>query len=134
VEVLIAGRAGWRPVAHHDPTDPPAQAWELQPDERLALVLLGEHYIRRDRFARPRTWRETAVLMTELDAGREWSHRQVERLVRGLRLRLSAAGHHGLVEDDIEAPGDLLKHNLITFFLGSGTIGTADLPLVDEAD
>jgi hypothetical protein len=130
LEVLVVGVSGPRRVGHDDPTRP-RTAVELTRVERLLVVALGEQYLSDEPHPRLRSWREVAELLTDCDPERPTGIRQVEETAAGLRLRLAARGYSGLVASEIDARGDLLKHNLVTLLIDEGTIGRADLQLIE---
>lgn len=133
VEIAVADADGWK---RPEPTDPTltTERIALEPDERLALVALGERYLRDEPNARPRSWREAEARLQLVVPERRLGHKRIEHLVRDLRLRLSASGRAGLVEPDVESPGDMLKHNLLTLLIASNSIGPSDLALIESSD
>jgi hypothetical protein len=130
VEVLVVGpEVGVRP-RHGDQTRP-VRAWDLQPEERLAVVVLAQDYLRNNPGAQPATWQDAAKLMARLDPGRKWTDKKVEHRVRALRLRLAACGVYGVIQPEVGGSGDALKHNLIKELIATHTISSKDLELID---
>ena len=131
VEALVLGTATGKKPRPGDPTMP-VRAWELQPEERLAVVVLAQAYLRSEPSPQPVSWTRAAALMTEVDPGRGWTEKRVEHRVRALRLRLAACGVHGLLQPEVGGSGDVLKHNLIKELIATNTISSKDLGLIDS--
>jgi len=133
VEVLVVGpEVGVRP-RHGDQTRP-VRAWDLQPEERLAVVVLAQDHLRNNPGAQPTTWQDAAKLMARLDPARKWTDKKVEHRVRALRLRLAACGVYGVIQPEVGGSGDALKHNLIKELIATHTISSKDLELIDGGD
>jgi hypothetical protein len=131
--VYVAGpRAyGLRP-AHGDPTEPP-RAWRLEPDERLALIVLGQRYLWHDFHPQPLTWRHAAEQLAELQLRATWPAKRVEHLVLAVRGRLSRGGVPSLTRDEVGEPvGNTLNRNLLVELMVSATLVPRDLALLDE--
>lgn len=133
VEVLVAGQ-DWGSSTRHGDQTRPVRAWDLHPEERLAVVVLAQAYLRNQPGAAPVSWQRAAELMTEIDPGRGWTEKRVEHRVRTLRLRLAACGVHGLIQLEVGGSGDVLKHNLIKELIATNTISSKDLALIDRDD
>jgi hypothetical protein len=104
------------------------RAWPLTPDEHLAMVVLGQRYLRHEPRPRPLSWQEAAVELEELDPAAGWTRKRVERKVARVRQRLARAGVPGLLAEDIEGPlGNDLNHNLIRELVDSTTVVPSDL-------
>ena len=131
VETLVMGAATGKKPRPGDPTMP-VRAWELQPEEKLAVVVLAQAYLRNELNAQPVSWVRAAELMTEIDPGRGWTEKRVEHRVRALRLRLAACGVHGLIQPEVGGAGDVLKHNLIRELITTNTISSKDLALIER--
>lgn len=134
VEAFVAGPDGWRRRPRQGARTTPVRVWDLDEKERLAIVAIAEEYLRDDDSSRPASWRQAAELLTQLDPGGRWTHKSVERVVREVRLRLTAAGVGGLLEGEGKNAGDTLKCNLIRVLMRSNTIGRKDLSLIDLDD
>ncbi len=133
VEVLVAGEDWARPPRHGDQTRP-VRAWDLHPEERLAVTVLAQAYLRNEPGAAPMSWFRAAELMAEIDPERGWTEKRVEHRVRTLRLRLAACGVPGLLQPEVGGSGDALKHNLIKELIATNTITSKDLRLIDGDD
>lgn len=131
VEVLVAGEDWGTPPRHGDQTRP-VRAWDLHPEERLAVAVLAQAYLRNQPGAAPVSWQRAAELMNELEPGRRWTEKRVEHRVRTLRLRLAACGVHGLIQNEVGGSGDVLKHNLIKELIATNSISSKDLALIDR--
>jgi hypothetical protein len=133
IEVLVVGPEAGSTPRHGDQTRP-VRAWDLQPEERLAVVVLAQAYLRNQPGAQPATWQQAAELMSEIDPGRKWTDKRVEHRVRALRLRLAACGVAGIIQPEVGGSGDVLKHNLIKELIATNTITSKDLELIDGDD
>ncbi len=135
LEVYVTGADGHRPpVRHRDPTQPP-RTWILDDDERLALTVLGQRYLRHELRPQPLTWNEAAKWLTELRPEAGWTAKRVEHLVVGVRARLSLGGVHGLTRAEIGEPvGNALNHNLLSELLLSTTLVPPDLEVLEILD
>ena len=132
IEVLVVGPEAGSTPRHGDQTRP-VRAWDLQPEERLAVVVLAQAYLRNQPGAQPATWQQAAELMSEIDPGRKWTDKRVEHRVRALRLRLAACGVAGIIQPEVGGSGDVLKHNLIKELIATNTITSKDLELIDDS-
>lgn len=133
LELYVAGSDGQRPVPRPgDVTDPP-RTWRLLPEERLALVLLGQRYLLHEADPQPLTRQQTADQLAELQPDKGWTARRVEHLVVGVRERLSSAGVPNLTREEVGEPvGNKLNDNLLRELLLSTTLVPPDLCLLDE--
>lgn len=131
VEALVVGAAASHRPRPGDPTMP-VKAWDLHPEEKLAVVVLAQAYLRNDPGAQPVSWVRAAELMTELDPGRGWTEKRVEHRVRALRLRLAACGVRRMLQPEVGGSGDVFKHNLIKELIATNTISSKDLILIDQ--
>ena len=78
MELYVTGANGQRPALRHgDPTVPP-KTWQLKPDERLALVALGQRYLLHEEHPQPLSWRQTADLLAEVQPDAGWTPKRVE--------------------------------------------------------
>ncbi len=128
--LLVVG-PDWGQTPRHGDQTRPVRAWDLHPEERLAVVVLAQAYLRNEAGAQPVSWQRAAELMTELDPGRSWTEKRVEHRVRAVRLRLAACGVHGLIQPEVGGSGDVLKHNLIKELIATDSISSKDLALID---
>lgn len=109
--------------------------WELSPQERLALIVLGRRYLRHEAHAQPITWAQAAGDLATVTGDLGWRARRVERLVEGVRMRMHRAGVPGMVRDEVGEPvGNALNHNLITQLLLTATLVPPDLAEIDVLD
>lgn len=131
VEVFVSdgaqGRRRWADEATKGPV-----TWPLSPDERIALVVLGQRYLYQEPHPQPLTWQATAAQLTELQPDRAWRQRRVEELVLAVRKRLSAGGVAGLTREEVGEPvGNTLNHNLLVELLRSTTLRPVDVEVLD---
>jgi hypothetical protein len=135
LELYVAGSDGRRPVTRHDANTDPPKTYRLLPDERLALVLLGQRYLLHESDPQPMTRQQVAKQLTELQPEAGWTHRKVEHLFAGIRDRLSRAGVAGLTREEVGEPvGNKLNDNLIRALVLSTTLVPPDLRLLDRLD
>jgi hypothetical protein len=133
LEVYVTGESGTRPVSRHqDPTQPP-RVWQLSPEEKLALTVVGQRYLLHELHPLPLSWRLAADQLVELQPEAGWTAKRVEHLVAGVRNRLSRAGVPALTREEIGEPvGNALNDNLFTELLLSTTLVPADVDVLDE--
>ncbi|WP_235619288.1 FHA domain-containing protein [Embleya scabrispora] len=116
------------------PTCPP-RIWPLEDDERLLLVVLGQHYLLYEGNPRPLTYRRAAEQLAYLRPENGWNARRIEYRVELVRRRLDQAGFpYRLLHDrDSETvPSDnVLLHNLLEGLVGSTTLAPPDLALMN---
>jgi hypothetical protein len=134
LEVFVTGPGSERPVPRHtDATEPPTQ-WTLTETERLVLVVFAQRYLEREPYPQPLSWRSAAEQLSDLQPKAGWSAKKVERVVFGVRARLSRAGVPGLTREEVGDPiGNTLNHNLIQELLMTTTLGPMDLALIEAA-
>jgi hypothetical protein len=126
VFVTTAQRSGPTPRHRHETHH--GIPYALSVEEKLALIVLGQRYLRREPYPQPLTWKETAKLLTELQPGMGWKQRRVEELVAEVRHRLTLLGVDGLMAQDVPPPiGNMLNHNLFQELMVSGTLTPNDL-------
>ncbi|WP_218020182.1 hypothetical protein [Nocardia anaemiae] len=141
LEVYVTGLDGGLPVPRHEHVTEKPGPWPLDPDEKLALVALGQPYLYQERWPQPWTWKETAALLHALRPDAGWTDRRVADVIGRVRARLSdekyarACGHEpvpGLTRDQLTEPiGNMLNHNLLQELIQSTTIVPRDLQLLD---
>jgi hypothetical protein len=135
LELYVAGNDGQRPVTRHDAATDPPKTYRLLPDERLALVLLGQRYLLHESDPQPLTRQQVAEQLIDLRPGAGWTHRRVEHLLAAVRERLSRAGVAGLTREEVGEPvGNKLNDNLIRALVLSTTLVPPDLRLLDQPD
>lgn len=132
IELYVVGPAGRGPVPRHqDPTAPPRR-WRLSREERLALIALGQRYLRHERYAQPVTRQAAADFLAEAEPGRHWTGRRVEHLANDVRRRLAKAGVPGLTAKEVGKPvGNALNHNLLHELILSTTLVPLDIAKFD---
>lgn len=116
------------------PTLPP-KVWSLDDDERLLLVVMGQHYLLYEDGPRPLTYHQTAEQLSYLRPEAGWSERRIEYKVSAVRRRLHDGGFpYPLVHaGDAGTPWDNnLLHNLLRGLIESTTLVPPDLELMDE--
>lgn len=133
LELYVTGSDGQRPVArHHDHTQLP-RVWRLHKDERLALIVLGQHYLLHDEHPHPLSWRQAAEQLAELQPEAGWTAKRVEHMIVSVRTRLSQGGVAGLTREEVGEPvGNTLNHNLLTELVHSTTLVPPDLAILDD--
>jgi FHA domain len=131
VEVYVSdGAGGHRPWA--DEVTRGAATWALSPEERIALIVLGQRYLYQEPHPQPLTWRAAAAQLAELQPERQWRQGRVEHLVLAVRQRLSAKGVAGLTREEVGEPvGNTLNHNLLVELLRSTTLRPGDVDVLD---
>lgn len=133
LEVYVTGAHGVRPAARHGDATEQSHPWPLEPDERLALLVLGQRYLWHDFHPQPLTWQQAADQLAELQPDAGWTAKRVARLVLEVRARLSRRGVSGLTRDEVGEPvGNTLNHNLLVELLLSATLVPRDLAILDE--
>jgi hypothetical protein len=132
VELYVAGVDGLAPLIRHSSVTRPTRAWDLNPDERLVLVALGQRYLLNDPGPQPLTHQQVTDVLVELRPDAKWTKKKVEQIVDKVRKRLSARGVEGLLREEVGEPvGNTLGDNLIKELLRSMTLTPNDLELVD---
>ncbi|MBB4683386.1 FHA domain-containing protein [Amycolatopsis jiangsuensis] len=135
LEVYVAAADHDRPPPAAGPTLPALQ-WRLTERERLVLTLLGQQFLRRDPRPQPMSRGHVAAILAELEPEAAWEEKKVDRVIAGVRGRLSAAGVAGLRRDEVPEPiGNSLNHNLLTeLAIRTTTLRRADLERIDGLD
>lgn len=143
LEMYVTGSDGARPAAKHAEVTRPPRTWRLEPDERLALLILSQQYLYYHFHPQPLSYRQTAEQLSGLQPTVKWTHKKVEWLVKGVRDRLSSSGVSGLTrndvcgvpdsaqEDGVVPIGNVLNENLIKELMLSTTLVPRDLALLD---
>jgi hypothetical protein len=132
MELYVTGADGQRPALRHsDPTQPP-RAWPLKPEERMALVALGQRYLLHDLHPQPLSWQQAANLLAEVQPTAGWTYKRVEHIVVAVRGRLARDGVAGLTREEVGEPvGNALNDNLLQELMFSTTLVPPDLALLD---
>ncbi|NGO11015.1 FHA domain-containing protein [Streptomyces sp. HC44] len=108
--------------------------WPLAEDERLLLVVLGQHYLLYEDGPRPLSYRRAAAQLEYLRPDDNWTDRRIEHKVKAVRQRLHDGGFpYPLIHDkEAGAPNDNnLLHNLLRGLVESTTLVPPDLELID---
>lgn len=132
LELYVTGPDGRRPALRHSDSTQLPRVWRLDKDERLALIVLGQHYLLNDAHPHPLTWRQAADQLTELQPDAVWGSKRVEHMITAVRTRLSQGGVAGLTREEVGEPvGNALNHNLLTELVASTTLVPPDLTILD---
>lgn len=141
LEIYVTADEERRHAPRHDHLTDQPPSWPLEPDEKLALVALGQAYLYHERWPQPWTWNDTAGLLAALQPQAGWTGRRVAELVGRVRARLSddryarSCGREpvpGLTRDQLCEPiGNMLNHNLLQELTRSATLVPRDLDLLD---
>ena len=131
VRVQVVGATEQRPRVVHSGTVP-VPCFRLDATERLVMTVLAQRYLLRTPDPQPLTAREAAVELAAVAPAAGWTQKKVEHLVKKVRDRLSGQGVEGLVPEPGRTGFDsAYRRNLIEVLLVSGTLGAADLDLLD---
>lgn len=132
LEVRIAGAAALARQAGHDELTRAPDVWVLNARERLALVVLGQRYLRHEARPQPLTWAAVAEELAELQPDKGWTAKRTEHVVSAIRIRLAAKGVPGVTREEVGEPvGNALNHNLLVELLLTATLVPPDLRLLD---
>ncbi|WP_309113092.1 FHA domain-containing protein [Saccharothrix sp.] len=133
LELYVAGHDGRHPATHHAAVTQPPKRWRLTPDEHLLLVVLGQRYLLHEANPQPVSRQHAAEILAELQPDAGWGVKRVEHMVADVRARLSAAGVHGLLREEVGEPvGNALNDNLLRELVLSTTLVPPDLALLDS--
>jgi hypothetical protein len=120
-------------VRENAPTVPPRR-WPLSDDERLALIVLGQEYLRYDPEPRPLVYRRAVEQLQALQPEFGWTKRKIEDRVASVRKRLHGSGYviNKLVRgENDDASDSTLMHNLLRELVDSTTLAPPDLAELD---
>ncbi|MFD4407868.1 hypothetical protein ACFWPH_34430 [Nocardia sp. NPDC058499] len=141
LEIYVTGDDEARRAPRHEYLTDRPPPWPLEPDEKLALVALGQAYLYHERWPQPWTWNDTAGLLAALQPQAGWTGRRVAELAGRVRSRMSdekyarSCGREpvpGLTRDQLCEPiGNMLNHNLLQELTRSATLVPRDLDLLD---
>lgn len=135
LELYVTGDDGSRPAPRPGDVTEPPRTWRLQPDERLALVVLGQRYLLHEGDPQPLGRQQAADQLTELQPTAGWTARKVEHTITAVRTRLSRAGVLNLTREEVGEPvGNKLNDNLLRELLMSTTLVPPDLRLLEPGD
>ncbi|MFJ1747536.1 FHA domain-containing protein [Streptomyces sp. NPDC088116] len=135
VELYVTGHDQPGLVPRRQAATLPPRIWPLDDDERLLLVVLGQHYLLYEDGPRPLSYRRAAAQLAYLHPEANWSERRIEHKIKDVRLRLQNAGFpHPLLHDRaMGTPSDNnLLHNLLKGLVESTTLVPPDLELMED--
>jgi len=113
----------------------PVRCFRLEPTERLVMTVLAQRHLLRCPDPQPLTAREAAAELAALAPGAGWTPKKVEHLVKKVRERLTGQGVDGLVPEPGNTGFDsAYRRHLIDVLVDTGTLGAADLRLIEPAD
>jgi hypothetical protein len=144
VELFVTDDDQWR--RRSDAQPPGAETWSTEDygaigfDELLALVALGESYLHYAPEPRPRTYREAAILLKDVDPQGRWSEKKVERKATKVReqvhledRRKATFPYKVMPEEGEPKPTDnRLLHNLLRGLVEQAILTPPHLGLLDE--
>lgn len=132
LEIYVTGPDGDQPHSRHEADTDPPQPYTLTSDERLMLVVLGQHYLLRGPSPKPLTWKDAARQLADLQPDTGWTAKKLERRVSGVRERLSRRGVAQLTREEVGEPvGNTLNDNLLRELVRSTALTPKDLDLLD---
>ncbi|WP_033443139.1 FHA domain-containing protein [Saccharothrix sp. NRRL B-16314] len=133
LELYVADGTARQLVPQHDSVTQPPTRWRFTPDEHLLLVVLGQRYLLHEANPQPVSRQHAAQVLAELQPDANWSAKRVEHMVADVRARLSAAGVHGLLREEVGEPvGNTLNDNLLRELVLSTSLVPPDLALLDD--
>ncbi|MBB5801868.1 hypothetical protein F4560_001636 [Saccharothrix ecbatanensis] len=133
LELYVAGGTAKQLAPQHDSVTQPPTRWRFTPDEHLMLVVLGQRYLLHEANPQPVSRQHAAQVLAELQPDANWSVKRVEHMVADVRARLSAAGVHGLLREEVGEPvGNTLNDNLLRELVLSTSLVPPDLALLDD--
>lgn len=133
LELYVVGSDGQRPTARHDHETMSPPVWPLTDGERLALIVLGQRYLRHEPSPQPLSWSEAAAVLAQLDPQGGWRTKSVEHRIVKVRQRLHRHGVFGLVASEVARPiGNQLNDHLIRELIRSATLVPTDLHRLDD--
>lgn len=132
LELYVAGDDGGKPPSLHSAETQPPKTWRLTKEERLVLVVLGQHYLLHEARPQPLSRQRAADQLHELQPDEKWTAKRVEHSVADVRDRLSRGGVFGLRREELAEPvGNALTENLFKELVSSTTLVPPDLELLD---
>ena len=130
IEVHVSdGACGHRPWAD-EATRGPA-TWPLSPDERIALIVLGQRYLYQDPHPQPLTWQATTAQLAELQPDRQWRRAGRAPGAGGPAAALGEGRARADPRGGRRAGRRPLNHNLRVTLLRSTTLRPADVKVLD---
>lgn len=134
VELYVTGHDDAGLTPRRQAATLPPKVWPLDDDERLLLVVMGQHYLLYEQGPRPLTYHQAAQQLTYLRPGENWSERRIEYKLAAVRRRLHDGGFPYPLMHDKESgtPWDNnLLHNLFKGLVESTTLVPPDMDLMD---
>ncbi|MFI2027837.1 FHA domain-containing protein [Streptomyces buecherae] len=135
VELYVTDHDDRGPVSSRSADTVQPERWALTDDERLLLVVLGQHYLEYEPDPRPLTYGRAAEQLAYLRPDAGWTVRKIEYRVEAVRRRLHRTGFkYPLMHDNPEErPSDnSLLHNLLRGLVASTTLVPPDLELMED--
>ncbi|MDT3399918.1 FHA domain-containing protein [Streptomyces sp. B1866] len=136
VELYVTGHDESGLVPRRQATTLPPRTWPLEEDERLLLVVMGQHYLLYEDGPRPLSYRGAAAQLADLCPGGNWTPRRIEFRLEAVRRRLHGDGFPYPLLHDMDSgsvPSDnTLLHNLLKGLVESTTLVPPDLALLDD--
>jgi hypothetical protein len=135
VELYVTDHDEWGPGARRKASTVPPKRWQLTDDERLVLVVLGQHYLLYEPEPRPLSYRQAAEQLRYLQPEGRWTEPKIAHKVEDVRNRLERSGdfRYDLRERQPRTASDnTLKHNLLKGLVESTTLVPPDLALLDD--
>jgi hypothetical protein len=136
IETYVVPRPGQGAEASETASTTLGKPYRLNSDERLALIVIAQRYLRHETYAQPVGWAQAGEDLVTVTGDSSWTAKRVERLVARVRERLHEKyGVKGLTREEVGEPvGNALNHNLITELLLSATLVPPDLKEIDVLD
>ena len=132
LELYVAGPDGGHPAPQHGAVTEPPRRWRLTPDERLALVVVGQRYLLHEEQPLPIARQQACLQLEELQPDTGWTVKKLDHTISDVRTRLSRAGVSGLTREEVGEPvGNTLNDNLLRELVLSTTLVPTDLALLD---
>ncbi|SOD62263.1 hypothetical protein SAMN06297387_10579 [Streptomyces zhaozhouensis] len=136
VELYVTDHGDSGPRARDSAETVPPRRWPLTDAERLALIVLGQEYLRYDLEPRPLVYRRAVEQLRALQPEYGWTERRVQERVSAVRRRLDRSGlveAKLLREADDDASDATLMHNLLRELVDSTTLVPPDLTALELA-
>ncbi|MGP3967826.1 FHA domain-containing protein [Streptomyces sp. 6N223] len=135
VELYVTDHDEPGPGSRRSARTVPPKRWHLEDDERLLLVVLGQHYLLYEAQPRPLSYRQAAEQLRYLQPEGRWTEPRIAHRIEDVRNRLERSGDfpYDLRENHPRGASDnTLKHNLLKGLVESTTLVPPDLALLDD--
>jgi hypothetical protein len=135
VELYVTDYDDNGPAARENAPTVPPKRWPLDDDERLALIVVGQEYLRYDPEPRPLVYRRAAAQLQALQPEYGWTRHKLEHRIGAVRRRLHESGCvRGTLmrEEDDDVSDSTLMHNLLRELVDSTTLAPPDLVELDR--